>query len=106
MSNINTDAKYKELKERLDTDAREFAKYVQTYAEENDDTGAPEQSLFVTGWIIGIAVTGTDAEDDFDDVLYDNSAGMNNFMALGLAEVQREYYKDNARGMLGDDDGE
>lgn len=98
---IHEEPKYKDLKSRLDDLVREFGAYVNEYAQD----GEPKESLFVSGFILGIMVTGMSEDgDDYDDVLYESNAGLNNFTAVGLANVQLKYYRDVAMGKFADED--
>lgn len=104
MSTIKDDAKYRELKDRLESNVREISNYVNTWAHENNDDGTPAESLFVTGWVLGIAVTGASENGEFDDLLVEGSNGLNSYMAWGMCNALTEGFADHALGRVPDDE--
>lgn len=92
MSSIKNDPKYKELKGRLDALIREHTAYVNQWAQENEEPTTPGESLFVTGWILGIAVTGATEDGEFDDLLPESNEGINTYMARGMAIALEEVF--------------
>lgn len=103
MSNINTDPVYKRIKSELDEKIRELANYAQSWATANGKEGKPG-NVIVTGWLLPIAVTVINDEGEFDDLLQEGSAGINTYMAVGIAEVTKDYWSDAAAGFLDSED--
>jgi hypothetical protein len=99
MSNINDDPVYKRIKSELDGKIRELAAYAQSWAVINDKDGKAG-NLIVTGWVLPIAVSVINDEDEFDDLLQEASMGINTYMAVGIADVTHDYWSDAAAGLL------
>lgn len=101
---VHSNPQYLRLKSELEDTIRALAHLIAE--EDTDGEQLTSGSMIVSGWILGIMVTGTDENEEFDDVLYESNEGLNNYTAVGLATVQKKYYIDGAIGMFNDDEDE
>ena len=92
------------------TDLEEYRKKklndaVAEYVTLMKEAGGLKKDHFVTGWVIGIAITGFDENGEVDGSFIESSHGINNFFASGLAATTSEKFASQALGCTCEDCG-